>query len=391
MASYRVGLCLAALALAATPALAQIIIPPAPTGPERAQMMRSGIPPGDYNKSLRTAADMALPNPYDRNETWLKMPKGQILGPVSAIDIDVDGKSIWLAERCPGSPAGCTVTKTNPVKKFDANGNLVREFGAGLLVYPHGMWVDHEGNVWVTDTQSNIQRSDGTSSNPPPGTVPAGNRVLKFSPEGKLLMQLGVAGEYGDGERYFNQPSDVLTAPDGTIFVADGHELVNKPPRIMKFDKTGKFLKAWDLCSGGPVTSDCSHSLAMDSQGRLFVADRGNSQVDIFDQEGNRLAEWTTWGRPSGLYIDRNDILYAGDSTAGMVEGNAFVRGVHIGSARTGQLTAFIPDVLGNPAPWFPLTGTTGPEGVVADKDGVLYVSNVAPFGQVSRYTLRPK
>ena len=365
-------------------------IPPAPTGPVRAQMMASGIPPGDYGKSGRSAADIALPNPYLRDETWLKMPAGQVLGPTSAIDIDPDGKSIWLIERCPGA-GGCAVVKTNPIKKFDAQGNLVREFGAGLLVYPHGMWVDRQGNVWVADTQSNIQRSDGTPNNAPAGTVPKGNRVLKFSATGKLLMELGSAGQYGSDERHFNQPSDVLVAPSGDIFVADGHELVNLPPRIMRFDKTGKFIKAWDLCKGGPVTSDCSHSLAMDSQGRLFVADRGNAQIDIFGQDGNCLAEWTTWGRPSGIYIDAHDILYAGDSTVGMVEGNAFVRGVHIGSARTGQVTAFIPDVLGNPAPWFPLKGTTGPEGVVADKDGVIYVSNVAPDGQVSRYMRRPK
>ena len=388
MKSLRVRLLATFTLLGATSALAQVI-PPAPTGPARAQMMQSGIPPGDYGRSYRTAADIALPNPYYRNETWLKLPKGQSLGATSAIDIDRDGKSIWLVERCTG-PGGCSVTKNNPIKKFDPDGNLVREFGAGLLVYPHGMWVDRAGNVWVSDTQSNIQKSDGSPNNAPAGTQPKGNRILKFSPTGKLLMQIGTAGEYGSDERHFNQPSDVLVSPGGDIFVADGHELVNLPPRIMRFDKTGKFIKAWDVCQAGPVTSDCSHSLAMDSQGRLFVADRGNAQIIVFDQDGKRLAQWTDWGRPSGIYIDANDILYAGDSTVGMVEGNAFVRGVHIGSARTGKVTAFIPDVLGNPAPWFPLKGTTGPEGVVADKDGVIYVSNVAPQGQVSRYTLRP-
>ena len=381
---------LAMIAVLGTPSALTQTIPSAPTGPARAQMMQSGIPPGDYNKSGRAAADIALPNPYARDETWLKMPDGQVLGPTSAIDIDKDGKSIWLVERCPGA-GGCAVAQTNPIKKFDPKGNLVRAFGAGLLVYPHGMWVDRDGNVWVADTQSNVQRAGGTPNSALASAVPKGNRVLKFSPTGKLLMELGSAGQYGSDQSHFNQPSDVLVAPSGDIFVADAHELVNLPPRIVRFDKTGKFIKAWDLCKGGPVTSDCSHSLAMDSQGRLFVADRGNAQIDIFDQDGNRLAEWTTWGRPSGIYIDANDILYAGDSTAGMVEGNAFVRGVHIGSARTGTVTAFIPDVLGNPAPWFPLRGTTGPEGVVADRDGVIYVSNVAPDGQVSRYTLRPR
>ncbi|HEX2762107.1 MAG TPA: hypothetical protein VHM27_16410, partial [Rhizomicrobium sp.] len=144
-------------------------------------------------------------------------------------------------------------------------------------------------------------------------------------------------------------------------------------------------------CSKSPVPFDCSHSLAMDSQGRIFVADRGNSQVIIFDQDGKRLAEWKQFGKPSGLYIDKNDVLYAGDSVSTVLEGNAYIRGIHIGSARTGQVTAFIPDTLGNPAPWAPLKGTTGPEGVVADAAGHIYGSQVAPFGQVMRYTLRPQ
>jgi sugar lactone lactonase YvrE len=139
------------------------------------------------------------------------------------------------------------------------------------------------------------------------------------------------------------------------------------------------------------VPFDCSHSLAMDSQGRIFVADRGNSLVVIYDQDGKRLDAWKQFGKPSGLYIDKNDVLYAGDSVSSVQEGNAFIRGVHIGSARTGQVTGFIPDVLGNPTPWFPLKGTTGPEGVVADAQGHIFVSQVAPFGQVARYTPKPQ
>ena len=381
MASYRTGLLLAAAFLVATSALAQ---------PNRNALNANGVPPGDYGKSLRSAADMALPNNYDRDETWLKLPKGHVLGATSALDIDKDGKSVWLVERCAGN-GGCTAVKTNPIMKFDATGKLVRSFGAGLLVYPHGMWVDREGNVWVADTQSNIEKNDGTPNAAPAGTVAAGNRVLKFSPAGKLLLQLGTTGHYGADNAHFNQPSDVITAPNGDIFVADGHELENLPPRIMKFDKTGKFIKSWDLCSKSTVPFDCSHSLAMDSQGRLFVADRGNSQVVIYDQDGKRLAEWKQFGKPSGLYIDKHDVLYAGDSVSSVQEGNAYIRGVHIGSARTGEVTGFIPDVLGNPAPWFPLKGTTGPEGVVADAQGHIFVSQVAPFGQVARYTLKPK
>ena len=380
MASYRTGLFLAAVMLAA-PALAQ---------PHRNELNSTGIPPGDYSHTTRSAAELALPNNYDRDETWLKFPKGAVLGPTSALDIDRDGKSVWLAERCPGN-GGCMAVKTNPIKKFDASGKMVRSFGAGLMVYPHGMWIDRDDNVWVADTQSNIERNDGTPNAAAATATPAGNRVLKFSPTGKLLLTLGTTGHYGKDDSHFNQPSDVLTAPNGDIFVADGHELENLPPRIMKFDKAGKFLKSWDLCAKSTVPFDCSHSLAMDSQGRLFVADRGNSLVVIYDQDGRKMAEWKQFGKPSGLYIDKHDVLYAGDSVSSVQEGNAFIRGVHIGSARTGEVTGFIPDVLGNPVPWFPLKGTTGPEGVVADAAGHIFVSQVAPYGQVARYTHKPQ
>ena len=351
-----------------------------------------GVPIGDYNLSLRSKADQDLPNPYERDETWLKMPAGKgKLGATSAITVDRDGKSIWIARRCEVN--GCTGSNVDPIMKFDEKGNFVRSFGAGMMVYPHGMWVDPQGNVWVADTTSNMTSRGGQP--PPAGTVPSSNQVLKFSPEGKLLLKLGTPGVYGQDESHFNQPSDIIAAPNGDIFVADGHELTNMQPRIVKFDQTGKFIKAWPLCTDGKanapigemLNSDCSHGLAMDSQGRLFVAERGNGRITIYSQDGQKLDEWFGWGRASGIHIDANDVLYAADSTSSVTGGNAFIRGVHIGDAKTGKIAAFIPDVLGNPTPWFPLRGTTGPEGVTADAAGNIYVSQVAPFGQVARYT----
>lgn len=345
-----------------------------------------GIPQGDYNISTRSKEDMDLPNPFDRDETWLKMPKGKgKLGSTSAIDIDKDGKSIWIVRRCEQN--GCMGSHVDPVMKFDEHGNFVRSFGADMIVYPHGMWVDQQGNVWVADTQSNIEGRTAAAA----GTVPNGDQVLKFSPDGKLLMTLGTPGVYGHDRAHFNQPSDVITAPNGDIFVADGHELQNMPYRIMKFDKSGKYIKEWAACAEGPQMSDCTHSLAMDSQGRIFVADRGNSRIDVFDQDGKLLAEWKQFGRPSGLYIDRNDVLYSADSESSVMGGNSYIRGVHVGDAKTGKVTAFIPDVEGNPTPWYPLRGTTGPEGVVVDAAGHIFISQVAPFGQVARYTHKPE
>lgn len=356
-----------------------------------------GIPQGDYNLSLRSKADIDLPNPYNRDETWLKMPPGKgKLGSTSAIDIDADGKSVWIVRRCEVN--GCLDSHVDPVMKFDENGNFVRSFGADTLVFPHGLWVDRQGNVWVADTQSNLvdAPSNMEPGRPlqkrPAGTVPKGNQVLKFSPDGKLLLTLGTPGVYGQDNSHFNQPSDVLVAPNGDIFVADGHELTDMPPRIVKFDKTGKYIKEWALCRDeGAQTSDCSHSLAMDSQGRLFIADRGNSRIVIYDQDGKKLGEWEQFGRPSGLYIDKNDVLYAADSESSVIGGNKYVRGVHVGSAKTGKVTAFLPDVHGNPTPWAPLLGTTGAEGVVADSAGHIFTSQVMPFGQVARYSLKPE
>ncbi len=348
-----------------------------------------GIPQGDYNLSLRSKADINLPNPYNRDETWLKMPKGKgKLGATSAIHVDNDGKSIWIARRCEVN--GCLDSGVDPIMKFDANGNFVRSFGANLFSFPHGMWIDRDGNIWVSDTVSNLAPRGGVT--PPAGTPPKGNQILKFSPTGKLLMTLGTAGVYGQDNNHFNQPSDLVVAPDGTIFVADGHELENMQPRIMVYDKAGKYLREWFLCKDeGAFTSDCSHSLAMDSQGRLFVGDRGNGRIVIYDQQGKKLDEWKQFGRPAGLYIDKNDVIYSADSTSHVSTGNAYVRGVHVGDAKTGKVTAFIPDVLGNPSPWAPLRGTTGAEGVTADAAGNIFSSQVAPFGQVAKYSRKPE
>jgi sugar lactone lactonase YvrE len=351
------------------------------------------VPPGNYNVSLRSDADKALPNPYARDETFFKLPPDRVLGAASAIDIDKDGKSIWVADRCgrykPGQDV-CIGSPYDPVMKFDHTGKLVKSFGRGVIVYPHGLYVDPQGNVWVVDVQSNLQRPATKISGPPlvapPGTPPNGDQVVKFSPDGKVLLRLGTPGVYGNDDHHFAQPSDVVTAPNGDIFVADGHDSAPSNNRIVKFDKDGRFIKAWGTPGSGPEQFDCPHGLAMDSQGRLFVADRGNARIQIYDQDGHLLDSWKQFGMPSGIYIDKNDVLYAADTESSVLQGNAFVRGIHVGSARTGQVTAFIPDPLGNPAPWEPLRLTTGAEGVAADADGTIYAAQVTPVGLV-RYT----
>ena len=172
-----------------------------------------------------------------------------------------------------------------------------------MFIRPHGIHIDREGNVWVTDGEG------------PDGKHPArngkGHQVFKFSADGKLLMTLGKAGVAGTGPDSFNQPTAALVAPNGDIFVGDGHGGANA--RVLKFSKDGKFLKTWGKKGTGPGEFETPHALALDSRGRLFVADRGNNRVLIFDQEGRQLDEWKQFGRPSGLFIDNRDTLYVTD------------------------------------------------------------------------------
>ena len=353
---------------------------------------RPGAGAGNYNLTARPAEDEALPNPYARDETFFKIPKTMKLGSISGIQIDKDGKSIWVYQRCGGSDVCLDKGPVDPIWKFDENGNLVKHFGAGEIVYAHGLYVAPDGNLWVTDLQSNVDFSGQPNGykgrNFPPQAKPNGAQVVEFSPDGKVLMKLGTPGVYGTDNAHFSQPSAVAVDKDGFIYVADGHDSKPANNRIVKFDKTGKFVMTWPTCQPTDAKQiDCSHALALDSQGHLFVGNRGNGTVNTFDTKtGKLLASWKQFGKPSGLFIDKNDILYSADSESSVQQDNAYIRGVHVGDAKTGKVTAFIPDVLGNPVPWFPLRGTTGSEGVAA-AGGAIYTSQVTPVG-LAKYTI---
>lgn len=317
-----------------------------------------------------TAPVNDLPNPYKWTHGYLRMPVGRSWGAVGAVDVDRDGKSIWVAERCGSdsldprfTPRGCHESSAPPILKFTSDGVAVRSFGSGLFATPHGIHVDAEGNVWVTDAPFT---SAGT------GGAALGHHVTKFSPEGEILLRLGVPGETGSDERHFNMPSDVITAPNGDIFVADGHG-GNSNARIVKFSADGTFLKTWGERGSAPGQFDGPHGLAMDSQGRLFVADRSNNRIQVFDQEGNFLDQWYQFSRLSGIHIDENDVLYGVDSESNAQRGREeWQRGIRVGSARTGEVWFFIPDLTDRAR----LTSTGG-EGIVADRDGVIYSAEV--------------
>ena len=316
---------------------------------------------GAFSTAPETFAQNHAPNPYRTIEGWAKLPDGREWGSTSAVYPAPDGKHIWVAERCGANL--CVDSDDDPVMLFDESGDFVRSFGAGLIAWPHGIFVDADGNVWIADAVGYAPVPEGW-----------GHVVYKFSDEGELLMTLGKKGVAGNGHDTFNKPSAVLVAPSGDIFVADGHDEGGNN-RIVKFSEDGEFIKEWGSAGQADGQFIDPHALAMDSQGRLFVGDRGNSRIQIFDQEGAHLATWTQFGRPSGLYIDANDVLYSADSESNATRNQGFKRGIRIGSAKDGFVDAFIPD----PEPDQDNSGTSAAEGVAVDAAGNVYGAEVGP------------
>ena len=340
---------------------------------------------GAQETSIRPIND--LPNPYRTLDTWAKMPQGRNWGSASAVDVDKDGVSIWVAERC--GTNSCATSTVDPVMKFDTTGNVVAHFGSGLIISPHGIFVDRDNNIWVTDCactgggggrrgggRGGDTSAAGRAATPTAAAgPPKGHQIFKFSPDGKLLLTMGVAGG-GRDTAYFFQPNDILVAPNGAIFVSEGHSSgPGSTARVYKFSKDGKLIKTWGQLGKGPDDFDQPHALAMDSRGRLFVGDRGNNRIKIFDQDGKLLDTWYQFSRPSGIAIDAQDNIYVADSESGSVnrDHGAWKRGIRIGSAKDGSVKYFIPD------PNEAATNTSSAEGVAVDKLGNVYGAEVGP------------
>lgn len=325
------------------------------------------------------------PNAYETIEGWAKLPAGRIWGATSAVAIDRDGVSVWVGERCAAN--NCVGSDLDPILKFDANGNLVKSFGRGLIAWPHGMTVDHDGNIWVTDARDNLAalRTAAGEGAAIDSTKLYGHQIFKFSPEGELLMTLGSRGG-GRAPGYFYQPNAVLIAPNGDIWVVEGHS--SQPganARLLKFDARGNLLLTLGNVVGtGTGEFDQPHALAMDSRGRLFVADRTNNRILIYSQQGVLLDTWYQFSRASGLFIDRNDVLYVADSESGSIAPTRpeWKRGIRIGNALTGEVTGFIPDPVEN------TRNTSAAEGVAVDRNGVIYGAEVGPRA-LKRYVRR--
>jgi sugar lactone lactonase YvrE len=275
-------------------------------------------------------------------ENWAQLPAGIAWGEVIGVQRDAHG-NVWVFHR--SDPA---------ILEFSPAGKFVKGFGAGF-VQAHGMAVDREGNIWVTDAQG----KDGK-----------GQQIFEFSPDGKLRLTLGKAGVSGAGHDTFNGPSAVAIAANGDIFVADGHG-GNTNARVVKFSKDGTYIKEWGKKGSGPGEFDTLHSIAIDSKGRIFIADRGNNRIQIFDRDGNFIDQWKQFGRPSGLFISSNDTLYSVDSQSDEKTNPGFKRGIRIGNAKDGTVKMFIPDTSSDP-------NVALAEGVSADPKGdILYAAGV--------------
>jgi len=323
-----------------------------------------------------------LPNPYRLVEGWPTIPQsmnGGRWGEVIRVHVARDG-NIWVFHRCfntvpPGSAVCINRGPANPpILEFDPAGRLLKSFGAGLFAYPHGFTVDQEGNLWATDV-NDAEVVLGMSARNAAGVV-MGQEVLKLSPNGQVLMALGKEGVSGNGPDTFDRPTGVAIAPNGDIFVTDGHlPNAHNNGRVLKFSKDGKFIKSWGKRGSAPGDFDEPHDIFLGgSQNRIYVADRRNQRIQVFDQDGNFIAAWKQFGEPSSVFVGKDDTIYVGSGFPDPAAKRGEIRGIVVGNALDGSLKAFIPD----PADPDSLTRGTTSSGIAADGDGSIYSADVA-------------
>jgi sugar lactone lactonase YvrE len=320
-----------------------------------------------------------LPNPAPNvTRNWGQLPEGRKWGSSAGVNIDPKDGHVWAYERCgagtfgAGAPMTCETNPVAPVFKFDRHtGKVLANFGADTMVTPHGIHVDAQGNVWIADFAGN---KEGTR----------GHQVHKFSATGEKLLSLGLAGKPGNADGQFNQPNDVVVGPDGSIYVSDGHDgqgMTNAKAiaegiargataRISKFTPDGKFVKSWGGLGVRHGEFRTPHALVFDAKGRLWVADRGNHRIEIFDQEGKYLESRYMYGRISGLFI-KDNMVYAIDSESGPFNHVNWRNGVRIGPLDEDRITAFIPPFEREDRVY---QGTAG-EGVAVDAEGNVYAA----------------
>jgi DNA-binding beta-propeller fold protein YncE len=340
---------------------------------------RGGTPQTDAVAPVNSGA-----NPYRVIRDWAQLTKdARPWGGSNGVAVDHDGRSIWATDRCsPGTAPGCLGTQANPVHHFDESGKEIRSFGGGMFVWPHGIHVDRDGNVWVTDARA----ASAEELKKFPGEDKKGSVVVKFSPEGKVLLTLGKPGVRGNPPDALTDPTDVVTDPaNGDVYVAESHTDVTAPDlvaRISVFDRRGKFLRTIGKAGTGPGEFRTPHAIEFDSQGRLIVADRHNHRIQILTKMGAFVREYDAFGRTSGLAIDRNDVIYTADSESTERVHPGWQRGIRIGSLKDGAITIFVPPhVTPNSS-----DGAMG-EGIAIDAAGNVYTAEAQLRG-VTKYVL---
>ena len=335
---------------------------------------RGGTPQTDKLQPVNSGA-----NPYRVIRDWAHI-EGRPWGGSNGVAIDHDGKTVWATDRCsPGTTPGCLGTKANPIHHFDESGKEIKSFGGGMFVWPHGIHVDRDGNIWVTDarapTADDLKKFSGEQDK--------GSVVVKFSPEGKVLMTLGKSGVRGNPPGALTDPTDVVTDPtNGDVYVAESHTDVTDPNlvgRVSVFDKNGKFLRVIGRTGSGPGEFRTPHALEFDSQGRLIVADRHNHRIQILTKDGKFVREYDDFGRTSGMAIDKNDVIYTADSESTERVHPGWLRGIRIGNLKDGKVGMFIPPHKTD-AP----DGAMG-EGIAIDAAGNIYTAEATLRG-VTKY-----
>jgi peptidylamidoglycolate lyase len=271
---------------------------------------------------LPGALGHAVAATYQLVENWAQLPQGVKWSRATSVAIDSHG-TVYVFDR----------EDAMPIRAFDGNGRFLRSWGEGMFTVPHFLRTDPHDNVWATDRGA--------------------HQIFKFSSDGKLLMTLGQKGIVGDNESKdaLNGPADVAIAPDGSIFIADG-ESTNT--RVVKYSPEGNFVKYWGGRGTDPGKFGLPHNIAMDSKGRIYVADRRNHRIQIFDQDGSYLDQWTHFGTPSGLFITRDDMLYVVDELTCL----------RIANTSDGSIVDRI-------------DGLTNPNAVAVDQQGTIYVADL--------------
>lgn len=346
---------------------------------EQAQAAPAAVPAAAPAGNAITGAGLPNPAPVV-TKNWGQLPAGRSWGTTAGLDIDPKDGHVWAYERCGAGAAGgagggavdCETSPVDPVFKFDRNtGAVLANFGKNVMVTPHGISVDKDGNVWVADFSGN---KAGTK----------GHQVHKFSPKGEKLLSLGIAGKPGNADGQFNQPNDVVVGPDGSIYVADGHDAQGMTTnaaiaeglargatsRISKFSPEGKFIKSWGKIGTRHGEFRTPHALMFDSKGRLWVADRGNHRLEIFDQEGTYIESRYQFSRVSGFFI-KGETLYAIDSESGPLNHPNWRDGVRIGPVDEDRVVAFIPPFEREDRVYQGVAG----EGVAVDADGNVFAA----------------